>query len=247
MTTNSTDPFTKLPQDVIFQILTKVPTQSLLHLRCIDFKVVEILYDCDRDSDLMPRAFVYALKIGSWRSIDLVVPCYMPKNWSSSVFVNGIVHWLAYKRPEFNSLPNCIMGFDVVEEGFKLIELPPNLGTNCRELRLSPLVDEKSLALFVSYRENVGETWEVWLMNDYGKIESWSRKYVVVLEQVFIPLKIVNCGEILAAISDEKLVLIDVEKEEIKDLAICGLPLSFYTAGYIPSLALLDVGDQLVQ
>ncbi|KAI3444437.1 hypothetical protein Pfo_001102 [Paulownia fortunei] len=215
--------------------------------RTVDFKVVKILYDCDNERDFLPKAFTYGVKIGSWRSIGLVVPCFMPKNWSSSVFVNGVVHWLAYKRPEFNGQPNCIMGFDVVEEVFKLMELPQNLGPNCKELRLSPLVDEKSVALFISYRENMDETWDLWLMNDYGKAESWTRKYTIVLEQVFFPLKIGNGGEILAAISDEKLVLIDVEKAEVKDLEVCGLPQSFYIAGYMPSLALLDIGEQLME
>ncbi|KAL0428759.1 UNVERIFIED_CONTAM: F-box only protein 8 [Sesamum radiatum] len=215
--------------------------------RTVDFKVVKILYDCDTERKFLPKAFIYGLKIGSWRSTGLVVPCFMPRNWSSSVFVNGIVHWLAYKRPEFNGPPNCIMGFDVVDEAFKLMELPQNLGPNCKELRLSPSVDEKSLALFVSNRENVGDTWKVWLMNDYGKVESWTRKYTVVLDQVFFPLKLVSDGEILAAISDEKLVLFDVGKEEIKDLEVCGLPLSFGAASYMPSLALLDVGEQLVK
>ncbi|KAK6158857.1 hypothetical protein DH2020_006171 [Rehmannia glutinosa] len=211
-----------------------------------DFRVVNFLYDFHNEHDFLPKAFVYDVKIGSWRSIGQVVPCYMPKNWYSSVFVNGVVHWLAYKRPKFNGQPNCIMGFDVVEEVFKLMELPQNLefGSNVNEMRLCPSVDEKSVSLFI----NVGEIWDLWLMKDYGKVESWARIYTIVLEQDFIPLKIVNGGEILAAVSaQKKLVLIDVEKDETKDLKVCGLPSSFYTGGYLPSLALLDNGKQLME
>lgn len=213
--------------------------------RTVDFKVVKILFGCGNENEFLPKALIYGVKSGSWRSTGLVVPCFIPKNWSSSVFINGVVHWLANKRPRFNDQPNCILGFDVVEEVFKLMELPQNLGPNSKELRLSTLFDEKSLALFISYRENVGEAWDLWLMNDYGKVESWTRKRTITLEQVFFPLKIVNGGDILAAIGDEKLVLIDVEKEEVKDLEVCGLPLSFYAAGYMPSLAMLDIGEQL--
>ncbi|XP_073026734.1 F-box only protein 8-like isoform X2 [Primulina eburnea] len=156
-----------------------------------DFKVVKILYGYDNNEhELRSEALVYGVKTGSWRNIGQVVPCFMPKNWCSNAFVHGVVHWMAYKRPQFDGHLNCIMGFDVVEEIFTLMELPQNLGPNCKELRLSPLVNEKSLSLFVSHRENM---------------------------------------------------------EEVMDLAVCGLPLSFYAADYDPSLALIDIGQQLTE
>ncbi|XP_073313832.1 F-box/kelch-repeat protein At3g06240-like [Primulina huaijiensis] len=214
----------------------------------LDFKVVKILYGYDdNEHELRSEALVYGVKTGSWRNIGQVVPCFMPKNWCSNAFVHGVVHWMAYRRPQFDGHLNCIMGFDVVEDIFTLMELPQNLGPNCKELRLSPLVNEKSLSLFVSHRENMGESWDVWLMNDYGNVDSWTLKYVIVLEQVFVPIKIVNDGEILAAISDELLVLMNVETQEVMDLAVCGLPLSFYAADYDPSLALIDIGQLLTE
>ncbi|KAH6779962.1 hypothetical protein C2S52_011199 [Perilla frutescens var. hirtella] len=212
-----------------------------------DFKVVKILYSCDNEHEFMPKALICSVKSGSWRSSGLVVPCFMSKNWASSVFVNGVVHWLAYKQPRIDGQPNCIMGFDVVEEAFKLMEVPQNLGPNSKELRLCSWIDEKSVALFVGYHENMGEAWDLWLMNDYGNVESWTRNRTIVLEQVFYPLKIVNGGDILAAIGDEKLVSIDVENEEVRDLEVCGLPLSFYAASYMPSLAMIDIGEQLLE
>lgn len=161
--------------------------------------------------------------------------------------MNGVVHWLAYKKPLFyNVQPDCIMGFDLSEEGFTLMELPRNIRPNCKEIRISHSVDEKSVALFVCYYVAMGETWDLWLMNDYGKVESWMMKYTIVLEVAFYPLKIVNRGEVLAAVTDERLVLIDVEKDEVKDLGVCGLPPSFDAASYAPSLALLDVGEKLM-
>lgn len=209
----------------------------------LDFKVVKILYSCDN----VPKALIFSVKSGSWRSIGVVVPCFMPKNWSSSVLLNGVVHWLAYKNhPRVDGPPNCIMGFDLVEEVFELIELPPNLGPNLKEVRLCSWLDEKTVALFVSFRENVGEAWDLWVMNDYGKVESWTKNRTIVLEQLFFPLKIINGGDVLATIGDEKLVSIDVEKEEVKDLEVCGLPLSFYADTYLPSLAMLDYGEQLL-
>lgn len=214
----------------------------------LDFKVVKIMYSSDNnDHEPMPKALIFSVKTGSWRCSGIVVPCFMPKNWSSSVLLNGVVHWLAYKHPRIVGPPNCIMGFDLVEEVFSLIELPPNLGPSLKELRLCSWLDEKTVALFVSFREHVGEAWDLWVMNDYGKAESWTKNRTIVLEHLFFPLKIINGGDVLATVGDEKLVSIDVEKEQVRDLEVSGLPLSFYAASYMPSLAMLDYGEQLLE
>ncbi|KAL2538512.1 F-box/kelch-repeat protein-like [Forsythia ovata] len=117
------------------------------------------------------------------------------------------------------------------------------LELNFRESRLSPSVDEKSLGLFISYSDNTGEIWDMWLMNEYGKVESWTKKYIIVQNHM-VPLKFVNNGEDLLAMGNENLVLIDLEKEETKNLEVFGLPFSFYTIGFVPSLALLDDGQR---
>ncbi|KAL2468052.1 F-box/kelch-repeat protein-like [Forsythia ovata] len=107
------------------------------------------------------------------------------------------------------------------------------------ESRLSPSVDEKSLALFINYFDNAGERWDMWLMNEYGNVESWTKKYIIVQNHTVL-LKFVNNGEDLLAMSNENLVLIDLEKEETKNHEVSSLPFSFNTASFVPSLALLD-------
>ncbi|KAL2521144.1 F-box/kelch-repeat protein-like [Forsythia ovata] len=109
------------------------------------------------------------------------------------------------------------------------------LELNFRESRLSQSIDEKSLALFISYSDNAGERWE----NEYGKVESWTKKYIIVQNHM-VPLKFVNNGEDLLAMSNENLVLIDLKKEETKNLEVSSFLFSFYIAGFVPSLALLD-------
>lgn len=210
-----------------------------------DFKVVQILYDRDYESERGRQALVYQIKNESWRKIEVAVPCFMHNNWSSNVLVNEAVHWLAYTRLTADGHPNCIMAFSISEEVFKVMELPRDLELNFRELRLSPSVDEKSVALFVSYSDNAGERWDMWLMNDYGKVESWMKKYSIVQNHM-VPLKFLNNGEDLLEMRGENLVLLDLEKEETKNLKVSGLPLSFNTAGFVPSLALLGDGHEVV-
>ncbi|KAL2490223.1 F-box domain-containing protein [Abeliophyllum distichum] len=106
-----------------------------------------------------------------------------------------------------------------------------NRGLNFRKSRLSRSVDEKSLTLFTSYSDNASDRWDVWLMNKLERWESWMKKYRIVRIHRSVPLKFVNNGEDLLEMNDENLVLVDIEKEEIKNLEVCGLPFSFYTAG----------------
>ncbi|GER48664.1 F-box and associated interaction domains-containing protein [Striga asiatica] len=214
--------------------------------KCDDFKAVKVLYSCD-DDPIPSRAFVYELKIGSWRIINRHPPHFLPMNWTGSVFLKGFVHWLAYERPRFNGPPNCIMGFDMTEEVFKSMELPKNAVVNGKELRLCPSADEQTLALFVGSRKNMSMVWDLWLMSDYGNVGSWNKVYTIVLDVEFLPLKITHEREILAVRKDKKLVSVNFEKDEVNDLEVCGLPSSFFADGYLPSLALLDCGEQFVE
>ncbi|GFP95417.1 ubiquitin [Phtheirospermum japonicum] len=112
-----------------------------------DFRVVKILYDCGyepEELDFLSQVLVYDLRTGFWRMIiGRAAPCFMPKYWTSSVFVNVVVHWLAYKQlPKLNGKPDCIMGFDMINEVFKSIELPEKLGSKRGEMRLSASSDE---------------------------------------------------------------------------------------------------------
>ncbi|GFP98138.1 polyubiquitin [Phtheirospermum japonicum] len=161
-------------------------------------RVVKILYDCGykpEEPDFLSQVLVYDLRPGSWRMIiGQAAPCFVHRYWTSSVFVNEVVHWLAYKQPsKLNGRPNCIMGFDMINEVFKSIKLPEKLGSKRGELRLSALSDETSVVLFVSYLEN---KWDLWVMSDYGidDLKSWMRVFRVVLESDSFPLKIVKDG-----------------------------------------------------
>lgn len=73
------------------------------------------------------------------------------------------------------------------------------------------------------------------MINEYGKTESWTHKFVVNLDS---GIDDTRNGELLVVQDLGDLISYDLEKKEVKDLDIYGH--SFFMSKYIESLALLD-------
>lgn len=220
----------------------------------VDFKVVKIVYQ-DWDCIDQAEAFVYARKMKSWRSVGNVVPCIADlSNFDccNSVSVNGVVYWLAYKQQlgYYNTVqrPNCIMGFDLVEEAFNVVKLPLDILKHGKELRLTKWLDGESLALFVR-KNSQGRysTWSMFVANvvcDSKTVLSWEKKFTLVMPSYFLPQWLVNSRQIMATVMTvnriKELVLYDVEEEKMKCLGDGSLLSFSYITDYTPSLALLD-------
>ncbi|GJY64008.1 F-box/kelch-repeat protein-like protein [Tanacetum coccineum] len=183
-------------------------------LRNLEFKVVKIVYGLDN----VNRVFVYELSSDSWRKIDgVVAPCGMLRGWSSNVVVNGFVNWLGIKEVagDASHVPNCVW--------FLMVMIP------------------LLLALGAHYVELNGETWDMWVMGEYGVVDSWKKVCVVSHPVLSIPpLLMRNDLEVLMVMNDGRLVLFDVIKNEMLDLETHGLPRAFNAIGYTASLALLQ-------
>ncbi|KAH7863340.1 hypothetical protein Vadar_016254 [Vaccinium darrowii] len=117
-----------------------------------DFKVVQILYDCG--SDDIPDVLVYSTELNSWRKIEATAPCYMPNRWSSNVYVNGAVHWMAYKRPKVGHLCDSIMSFHMSGEVFKEMTLPNNRPNGYDQLDLSVSASGEQISLPLNLIDN---------------------------------------------------------------------------------------------
>nr|GEV49697.1 F-box/kelch-repeat protein At3g06240-like [Tanacetum cinerariifolium] len=210
-------------------------------LRNLEFKVVKIVYGLDN----VNRVFVYELSSDSWRKIDgVVAPCGMLMGWSSNVIVNGFVNWLGFKEvvEDASHVPNVIMGFDLENECFCVFELPKDIVRSYDQVCLVSYGDESLLlALGAHYVELNGETWDMWVMGEYGVVDSW-KKVCVVSHPVLsiLPLLIRNDHEVLMVMNDGRLMLFDAIKNEMLDLETHGLPHAFNDIGYTASLVLLQ-------
>uniref|UniRef100_A0A2N9FFA3 F-box associated beta-propeller type 1 domain-containing protein n=1 Tax=Fagus sylvatica TaxID=28930 RepID=A0A2N9FFA3_FAGSY len=250
------------PDDVVFDILTRVPVKSVIrfsikkfkicagtnltrrrpavtvglayHSQNNDFKILRI----QRSNGTLFEAEVYTLSTDSWRkvvisvdslsgSIDRIIesPCLL---------FNGALHTIAYSRDH-----KFILSFDVNDEIFQPIMLPQNYTDIIFFESLA--VFKGLLALFV-YSEDpdvdMGICY-IWVMREYGVVESWTRKSVPV--DLFVwSFFCTDSGELLINTADRGVISYDPESLNEKYHKIRRPLWLGYTADLMESLVLLD-------
>ncbi|KAI4317403.1 hypothetical protein L6164_025272 [Bauhinia variegata] len=116
---------------------------------------------------------VYNLSSNSWRTIagvnvspfDLGTPKF-------NSYLNGVYHWKNLQR-----YGNTIICFDISKEIFWKIEIP--CFKSCY-LEWQVAVIDDSVACVTGPTET--DLYEIWIMNEYGVKESWTRKYKLVID-----------------------------------------------------------------
>ncbi|KAG5580017.1 hypothetical protein H5410_050644 [Solanum commersonii] len=128
--------------------------------------------------------------------------------WSQA-FVNGVLHWIACDVvPNGCEIQSLVMSFTIEDEVFGEIMLPDALAGLTPNLSI--MLFEESLVVVNYEREIDGASCEVWVMKQYGVLESWSRLYrinlVVGMEKV---VGFRNNGDILFSTRRNDLVSYD--------------------------------------
>ncbi|KAH0722295.1 hypothetical protein KY290_004976 [Solanum tuberosum] len=209
-----------------------------------DYKLVRLVY---RKNDVVvnndpPEIEIYLINSGIWRRVTGVEikHCMMEFMWSQA-FVNGAVHWIAYDVvANGGGLRSLVMPFSIADEVFGEIMLPDAL-VGVIPTNLSIMLFEESLAI-VGYKREIDDTsCEVWVMEQYRVLESWSRLYRINL--VADMEKVVgfrNNGEVLFSTrSINDLISYDPNSGRNMGLCIQGSYRSFYVQNYMESLILL--------
>lgn len=210
------------------------------------FKLVRIICvspNCETSFDLEKTEIeVYNLSTGSWRKIENLVVNWIIYFQLQTVFLNGFVNWLAC-NPEGHD-EDLIVAFDVKSEDFRTLGLP-DLEIE-GDHRGPLLMDYKGMLAFLvcgNYASLGGtDTWSLWVMREYGVINSWERLFNVVNQQsIFWSLGVTKNCDILLLTPDSEVVAYDFKKQEVKNL---GLPKycahSCFLIKYVESLLLLD-------
>ncbi|XP_026377598.1 F-box protein CPR1-like [Papaver somniferum] len=157
---------------------------------------------------------VYTLESNSWKSIQLI-PYEFAVN--AGVLVDGYPHWLAHAG---GRIP-FIISLDVSNERFEEMKLPkenPDEGHRGKILG----VLEGSLCILSHVRYTC---YEVWMMQEYGVQESWTKCHVITHKSVMLGSPLwkmwsIKNGEILLKKAYENLVLYDPWNSSAKDLKI---------------------------
>ncbi|XP_048128735.1 F-box protein At3g07870-like [Rhodamnia argentea] len=165
--------------------------------RSNDYKIVRIFYVLKYNGGFLPKkkkkrttpqpqVEIYSLSTDSWRSLECEVPTL--RRGDRAVFLNGNLHWFAYK---FDDLGNevgygSIVLFDVAGEVFDEMAPPEEMSheDGLDNLIMSVAVLNDLLAVIISVSGTVDDpephfvcSVRVWVMREYGVPETWTKLY----------------------------------------------------------------------
>lgn len=217
-----------------------------------DYKVVRIAYHRKSEFNYMVPldVEVYTLSLGFWRRIGNVGlrSCIPDFVWSQA-FLNGVVHWVAYQScgqgNGSTSFRSLIVGFGMDNETFSEIMLPSALAM---ELTMNLFIKtyRNSLAV-INQREIDNKSCNIWVMQEYGVVESWTKMYSIDLVHGMV--KVVGFrknGDILVSMENKELAAYDPKTRDNKELGIKGSVRSFYADSFSETLALLERRTDIV-
>lgn len=127
--------------------------------------------DCEID--------VWSLSRGSWKTLKAKLKKSVPSG--NTTLVKGALHRVHnyLKR----SADYFILCFDMVSELFEEIIMPQDLRKNC----CSTIRYGESIGLLSHVRRNAGDSvFQVWVMKEYGVVESWTKQFDICLQGVVL-------------------------------------------------------------
>ncbi|XP_016452643.1 F-box/kelch-repeat protein At3g23880-like [Nicotiana tabacum] len=131
-----------------------------------------ILFRVDTDEQALDE--ILALKNGSWRKIYKTSSwevSYLLSGWHCLAFVHEAFHWLGFLRGF------SVASFNISDEKYREIPLPvtmpliPQIGPEAFYVDVGVSVVEGMLSVF--YNDEI--TFNLWVMKNYGVIESWTK------------------------------------------------------------------------
>ncbi|KAJ6901463.1 hypothetical protein NC651_019279 [Populus alba x Populus x berolinensis] len=233
--------------------------------RSDDYKVPRIV----RLGNSAEHPFVFqffSLNSGSWNeNVDFFSSSLENKDalrsitlyrYDNQAIVNGVIHWLLNRRDEIDTEMSSnrwsplmhyndvfVLAFHLSNDSFGEIRLPECFDDTTKVVTCRTISVFKDLLSFnvfdggpYSRRYNC----EIWVMEQYGVRESWTRLYQIEMLHVARPVVLRSNGEILmAGYGSDRLVSCQPLAPRIRDT---GLELSIdgYAAYFVESLALLD-------
>ncbi|KAL1211820.1 F-box/kelch-repeat protein [Cardamine amara subsp. amara] len=194
-----------------------------------DYKVVKLVATSEDILD----ASVYSLKADSWKRICNLNYEHNDGFYTSGVHFNGAIHW---GFTEGSHHQRVVVAFDLQTEEFREMPLPDEAEDCTHEFRNFVVGSLNGCLCVVNSCYEVHD--DIWVMNEYGEVKSWTRIRISFLYRSMKPLcSTKNDEEVLLEI-DGDMVLYNFETNTSTDLGICGVKLSdgFEANTYVESL-----------
>ncbi|KAK9007044.1 hypothetical protein V6N11_019372 [Hibiscus sabdariffa] len=220
--------------------------------RTNDYKLLIVGVEEKDGSWIQP--YLFLLNENCWKRVTAFPPNYTFYAVTVAIeikvpFVNGAVHWIVYQTRNDGGFSNVILGFDFSVEEFMVINLPESLiglWPGCLSIMK---YGESSIAVILTPLH--GDLHELWLMKEYGVVESWTKVLAWTLTSPIQSKRIPRVlgfrknGEVLLEVDRGKMASLDLNCQKMEphvvegvEVATTGITLE---GGYIRSLVLLDV------
>ncbi|KAF5205808.1 F-box/kelch-repeat protein [Thalictrum thalictroides] len=201
---------TSFQEELIMEILSWVPIKSLIRFRGVSFtifgfgfhhatqeyKIIRLLYTpkvLQSPGVSGSHVSVYTFGTRSWRSLESTLDTYGINdisNESAPVLVNGALHFLA--ATPVSTIYDAILSFDVKNEVFQVIS-PPN-GPVSYNIFKDVRLGEFGGLLYMSFTlKDVGI--DIWIMQEYGVVESWTNQFKINLPSFKSSLKLLGVAD----------------------------------------------------
>ncbi|KAJ7946512.1 F-box protein [Quillaja saponaria] len=218
-----------------------------------EYKILHLGLGLGLGSAKSRMAWVYTIgKNSSWKVIE-DVPSSDPRRPNFDPFLNGSVHWISNS----SASSELIYSFDFDKDEFQPV--PPPIHLDVKYMNkiswINVLVLKGCLCLCYVFEGNV---FEAWVMNEYGKKESWAKRFTIDIkfycglelsDHKQKPIGFTNCGDMaLQDCPSGSLFCYSPEKKGFKEININGISSNFQVVPHSPSFASLrDViqGTQL--
>ncbi|EEF32194.1 conserved hypothetical protein [Ricinus communis] len=161
------------------------------------------------------------------------------------VYVNNAFHWIMSYRMEGVGVRSLILVFDVKDEVFREIILPESL-VNAIETEVDvKRFGDSSIAVIFSSVPREFHNSQIWVMKEYGVIESWV-EYAKVGKRrkgKSTVLGFRKNGQLLVKFFRGQIALINQENKCIQNIALQHLGAHAFVDNYVESLVLFDKGN----
>ncbi|XP_050383768.1 F-box/kelch-repeat protein At3g23880-like [Argentina anserina] len=144
-----------------------------------DYKVLRIvMYKRNKPNTERKTSYeIWSLKRPSWRGLSVLPPVDdSDPRWRSPIFVRRAVHWVHHREGSRN---RPIVSFDMSNEVFGEIMLPEVM----RNKRRPMVISRYGNCLEILQWDDLGplNSVDMWLMMEYGVVESWTKLVTVKL------------------------------------------------------------------
>ncbi|KAM7524379.1 hypothetical protein LguiA_014281 [Lonicera macranthoides] len=185
-----------------------------------EYKLLKFVFNTSVD------AFILTLGTNSWRSIALT-PRDIDLNSSYAPFVNGALHWVNTTRGygPIGCDSEVIFSFDFEEEKFGQVPAPADyyltVGADCEfgKRYSANGVGVLGGCLSLCYGLHFKGGYELWVMNEYGIKESWTKFFVIPFKvgaSCYQPIRFMGNGEILVLRHNRTVFSYDPNKRRIR-------------------------------